>query len=198
MKNRLYVLFGLVLVSCASMKVGKVQVTSVPSGAEVLSFYGKSLGVTPLTLTAEMILGATYGNKIFLLLQTPGFMEREVIFDLHGEDTIEVNLTQLDAKYFTERFMSDFSQKGNEMARELLRIHGMVITRNFDDAEKNLELFQQTYPAIAAAYVLSADVYAARGDLVRAQAYLNRAYSIDKDDPVVLMMIERVKQRSNR
>ncbi len=84
------------------------------------------------------------------------------------------------------------------MVRDLLRIQGLVITRNYDEAEHNLEKFQKSYPNVAASYVLSADLYSARGDLEKAHSYLQRAYSIDKDDPVIPMMMERLKMKAGR
>ncbi len=76
MKHYLSALCCLLVVSCSTLRSSssRVEVTSVPSGAQVSSFYGKVLGVTPLKFTPEMVSNSTYKNKLFLLVRAPVFI----------------------------------------------------------------------------------------------------------------------------
>jgi predicted Zn-dependent protease len=76
------------------------------------------------------------------------------------------------------------------MTRELLRIHGMLMSRQFREAEKALQDYQKSYPNLASVYLLQANVALAAGDRQKAIAFLLRAQSLDPDDPVVARILK--------
>ena len=193
--NWLWMPITFALVSCATLETKQIVIKSTPSGAVVTSTDGKELGKTPLLLSQEDANDLTEAGRMFLSVRAPGYVDREVIFDVHAESSLNVKLTALDEKSFSQRLISDYSEKTNAMARQLLKIHGLVITRNFDQAERSLASFQAVYPNIASSYVMSADVYLAKGDFDKAKNYLLRARTLDQEDPVILMMLEKVKAR---
>ena len=178
--------------SCAGKKA-RVEVTSEPAGAEVVSFEGEKIGSTPLILEGEQLAKATKTGSLAVLISAPGYVERELVVETHGTASYSIRLTRLDRDYFSKRLLNDFAIETNEMARELMQIQGLVLAAKLADAEKALNEFQKKFPNVAASYVLYASIESQRGKGEQARRYLARAREIDPNDPVVIRMLSSVK-----
>ena len=181
--------------SCAGKKA-RVEVTSEPGGAEVVSFDGEKMGSTPLILEGEQLAKATKTGSLAVFISAPGYVERELVVETHGTVSYVVRLTRLDRDYFSKRLLNDFAFEANEMARELMQIQGLVLAGKLPDAEKALNAFQKKFPNVAASYVLFASIESQRGKGDQARRYLARAREIDPNDPVVIRMMNSVKGAS--
>ncbi len=181
-------ILSLSLSSCSSMKP-KVELTSEPSGAEIQTTLGEKIGNTPLTLEGEKLDQITKNGRFQVLVTAPGYLSRELMMEIHGEDAYQLNLRKLDSDYFDKRIVLEFSQPLNSISRELLKIQGLLFAHQYADAEKLLAEFQNKYPTIAGSYVLSAGIEIARGNMEKSNAYLNRARAMDPYDPVVARML---------
>ena len=163
----------------------RIEIHSEPDGAEILALDGTLIGSTPATFSGDILDRISKDDRVLLLVQAPGYMPRQVIFDVHGEDVHKIILSKFDENYFQQRLLKDFHKNVNEMSRELLRIQGSVMVRKLDEAERALEEFQKTYPNIAASYALLGNIEMLRGRPEKARAYLLRGESMDPDDPAI-------------
>jgi tetratricopeptide (TPR) repeat protein len=162
----------------------KVDISSTPPGAQVLALDGSVLGQTPLSLTDEKLERATLEGKLALRLESPGYLERELLLDLSARDTHSITLTPQSSDYFKKALLSDHALNVNELTRELLQIHGLLINQKTDEAEKRILSFQQMYPSVAASHVMLAQVLSKRGKSDEARTHLLRALKLDPNDPV--------------
>lgn len=179
----------LALAATACATTGRVELKSEPGGAEVSNLAGEKLGQTPLSLKDDALAKAVRDGRFAVVLSSPGYADREVLMELHGDDTHTVRLRPLDESYFSQRLLNDFSRESNAMARELLQIQGLLIVKKLDEAEKRLTEFQKRFPNIAASYVLLGNIESARGNAQKARGYLARARQIDPADPVIARLL---------
>ncbi len=170
------------LTGCGSAR--KVDITTSPPGAQVLAIDGTPLGETPLTLTAEKLEKASQEGRLAIRLESPGYLERELLLDLSARDTHAVTLTPQSSDYFKKTLLANYGPNVNELTRELLRIHGLLINQKAEEAEKRIQSFQQTYPTVAASHVMMAQVLSKRGKNSEARMHLLRALKLDPNDPV--------------
>lgn len=175
--------------SCASFSEKRVTIRSIPDSAEVYSSGGKVLGKTPLVLEGQKLDEATRGGRLDVLVHAPKYAERQITFDVLGEDTHEVRLRALDANYFSQRIMEDYGVAANELVRRLLTAQGLAFAGKLPEAEKELLLVEAQYPNLAALYVLKSDIERLRGNEEKARAYLLRARTVDPRDPVATRLL---------
>jgi len=136
-------------------------------------------------IVGENLQRLSKDNRLMVLIEAPGYIPRQLIFDIHGEDVYTVNLSKYDPNYFSERLLKDFHKNANEMSRELLRIQGLLMVRKLDEAERSIDVFQKAYPSIAASYALAANVEMLRGQPEKARAYLLAGEALDNEDPAI-------------
>ena len=182
----------LTVTGCSSIARRSLEVRSQPAGADVTTLSHDKLGVTPLVLSGDSYDRAVRNGKTALIVSHPGYLDTEIVMDTHGEDVHELRMTKLDEKYFSDHLMNDFSTQANEMAKDLLNIHGMLISKKFEEAENLLMEFQKRYPNVASSYVMRANISIVRGNPAEARGYLLRAQSIDPSDPVVERLLGRM------
>jgi len=179
----------LCLIMFCQCSSNQIEVQSTPSGADVLSPEGEKLGQTPLVLSGDTLVKAVRNGRLNLVVTMPKFNTRELWAEPHGDDKYELKLIPLDAGYFTQRFLHEFSPQVNEMARQLLSIQGNLLARKLKDAELGLATLQNQYPNLAATFVLEADLHLIEGDKNKAKASLQRAISIDPKDAAAVRLL---------
>ena len=177
---------SLVGMGCAG---SRVTLKSDPAGAQVQNFRGEVIGTTPLVLQGDRLDQAKRNGRLVLTVSHPQHLQRELVLDVHGEDSYEVALTRLDEDYFHHQLLKHYPRQSNELIRDLLQIQGYLVVNKVNEAQSALSDFQKRFPNIAAAYVLSANVALIKGDKASARSYLLRAQSLDPDDPVVARML---------
>lgn len=183
------------LASCASIGARQVELKTVPEGAVIRSVAGEELGKSPLQLSGDGLTKAMRDGRLKVIVAAPGYSEREVSFDVRGDDSHEIRLTPLDTEYFEKHVLHDFSPQLNQMTKDMLNIQGLVIAKRLPEAEKAIESFQKAFPNVAASYVMAANVELIKGQRDRALANLLRARSIDPKDAVIARMLAGLGQK---
>lgn len=89
-------LAALLLPSCASLSRSRVEVRTVPAGAEVRTIAGEVLGKTPLVLEADALDKARRNGRLAVRVENPGYVSRELDLEVHGENLHELELSKLD------------------------------------------------------------------------------------------------------
>ena len=175
--------------ACSSVGVTKVEIKSNPPAAQVLSLERKVVGVTPLVLTGDILKQNSKEGRVFVILSAPGYVERELFLDVHGDDVHQVTLAKLDENYFIDKILGSLSPEANHMARDLLQIQALLLSKKINEAETGILEFQKRFPNIASSFVLLAGVEMARGNVPKARGYLLRAQSLDPSDPVAARLL---------
>jgi hypothetical protein len=183
---------------CSLLGSKRVDLRTVPAGAEVSLLDGEKLGVTPLVLKGDLIEKASTNGRLELLVSRGGYQTRQLVLDVHGNDRHDVRLTALDQDYFARKALQEFAQPINAMARQLLRIQGLLLVKKLDEAQKLIEEFQKDYPNVASSFVLLANVELLKGRPQKARGYLLRAQSIDSRDPVISRMLGSLPQTKGK
>lgn len=173
------------LSACSSRQL---VVESTPDGAEVRTSSGEVLGKTPLSFESAQLSKVTEDGVVSFRLSASGYVPLSVFTELRGIDTVRVNLTKLDDKYFHEEVAVAYSAQHNELARELLRIQNLVQARKIDEAAARLTTFQEKYPFVATGYLMQANLDLLRKDTDAARLALARARKLDPEDPVIARM----------
>jgi tetratricopeptide (TPR) repeat protein len=181
---------ALVLIaSCAGLGERRITLRTVPDGAEVITAGGKVLGKTPLLLEGDKLVEAIVDGRLDVTLRAPRYVERQIAFDISGDDVHDVRLRPLDEAYFAQRLMEDFGRQANELVRHLMLAQGLAFAGRLQDAERELNEIEKRFPNLAPIYVLRADIERLRGNMSKARAYLLRAKSVDPNDPVVARLL---------
>ena len=153
----------LLIASCGTARKG-LELQSEPSGAQVYSKRGEKLGVTPLRFNDEQLSKSVNDELLTLLVSAPGYTDREVALQVHGNERYLLKLAKLDSSYFAQRFLYEFQPQANELVREIMGIQALIYGRKLPEAERSLDNFQKAYPNIAASYVLRASIESQRGN----------------------------------
>jgi hypothetical protein len=175
---------SLILGGCAGAQK-RVELRTEPTNATVAHVDAGQLGSTPLVLAGDQLERLSREDRLVVTLDSPGYASRELVLDLHGDDSYTVSLSKLDDGYFRQRFLKDYHVKVNEMARALLKAQGLIMTRNLDEAERLLVEFQESYPNVASSYALRGNIELLRGEPEKARSYLLRAEALDPNDPEI-------------
>ncbi|MBY0369934.1 hypothetical protein K2X33_04555 [bacterium] len=179
-------------VGCSSLLSSEVELTSDPVGAHVRTFLGKDLGATPLTLSGDALGEVVQSGKLQVIVSHPGFQERELILDVHAKDAHQVKLKAHDSAFF-EQLMQTYPTQANELIRDILKIQGLLIVKQFDAADAAIQEFQKKYPTVAATYVMQGEIQKSKGNMEMARSFFLRARSLDPKDPVVQRNLELTK-----
>lgn len=174
---------------CAGLGERRITVRTVPDGAEVITAGGKSLGKTPLLLEGDKLVEAIVDGRLDVTLRAPRYVERQIAFDISGDDVHDVRLRPLDESYFSQRVMEDFGRQANDLVRHLMLAQGLAFAGRLQDAEKELNDIEKKFPNLAPIYVLRADIERLRGNMGKARSYLLRAKSVDPTDPVAARLL---------
>jgi hypothetical protein len=174
--------------SCSSDK-SRIEIETEPQGAEISTLAGEKIGVSPLTLEGEALAKFAQKDRIALEANLPGYVKKQMSFDLHGRDRYVVHMNALDENYFSDRLITEYPRQINALVAELLRVQGLLVVNRLDEAETALTAFQKKFPSVAASYVLQANIAESRGQSQQARGYLLRARTLDAGDPVVNRML---------
>lgn len=191
MKLMFILSLALGLVGCAAKTL---RIQSTPPGAEV-KLESTKIGVTPLTLPLNKIPKETAKGFLELTLSSPGYQERQVIVAVDGVRDIRLKLEPLDETYFRRTILAHYKKSANVMVREILLIQGYLVSKKNDLAAESLNKFIQTYPNVAAGYVLQSQLELSRGQKAQAIANLERAATLDADDAVVARLLQHLKEK---
>lgn len=181
--------------ACSTPK-RKLEIKSDPMGADIANRAGEKIGKTPFVLEGDAIAKVEQDGLAFLNLQMPGYEDKSVILEPKTETSMTVKLAKQESEYFKNKTLRDFSPEANRMVRDLLRIQGLVLMKNVEEAQRSLEDFQKQYPYIAATFVMLANVSLMKRDVPSARNYLLRAKTIDPLDPVILRMLKSLEGAS--
>ena len=185
----LIVLLSTAAVACSSIVQRNLELRSNPDGAEVFDLQGKRLGVTPLKLEGDALNSVVKEGRAEVQFRAIGYGSQKLVMDVHGQDVQTVQLNPVEEGEFSLLILDQFSKKTNQLTRELLHIHGLVIGRRLPEAEEALKVFQNNYPGIAAGYALSGNIALLKGNASEARQLFLRAKSLDPYDPVVSRML---------
>ncbi len=169
---------------CASRSV---EVASDPPGAEVQTMGGETLGTTPVILRNEALEKAMSSDGLMAIrLVGPGYLPQALMVEVRGADAYRLQMTKLDDNFFKRYVLRDYTAEHNFMVREMLNIQGLIRTKKFPEAEKQLLGFQERFPTIAMTHVMLSNLALLRGDRVLAKRYLLQAQTLDPEDPIIL------------
>lgn len=183
------------LVACSSAP--KLRIESNPPGATVLSAGGAILGITPLDVPNDKMESIVLNGHFSLFLDKARYVPQLFSGTLQGFHQLTAELKPLDENYFATRFLQDYGEPVNKMARELLQIQSLLFLKKEDEAERRLEAFFKDFPNVAASYVLAANIESSRGRYSKARAHLKRATSIDPSDQVAVRMLRELERTPN-
>ncbi len=184
-KKTTLITFLLVFTAACSGPAKRLTVESEPGGATIRTLTGESMGETPKTFEGAELEKIQRNNSAVFVIKKDGYLPREVHMRLDGEDKYSTKLNRLDDEFFRQIWVNEFPQATNLLARELLSIHGLILSRKLGEAEKRIEDFQKSYPNIASAWVLRSNIATLQNKSKEAQEYLLRAKSLDPADPVI-------------
>ena len=183
------------LQSCAS---SRVEIHSVPEGAELRTLSGEVVGKTPLELSPEQRSKIIDNGIASFRLFSPGYESRLVMVDSSGIRDIKVALPKIDGSFFKSDIAQDYSQDVNRLVRESFGLQKLLMDRKPAEIESKIEAFKKDFPQIAFAHVLAAQVSLAQGKTSEARANLERAKILDPQDPSIdqnLKLLKEVKAK---
>lgn len=148
---------------------------------------GETLGTTPVILRNEALEKAMSSDGLMAVrLVGPGYLPQTLMVEVRGVDAYRLQMTKLDDNFFKRYVLRDYTAEHNFMVREMLNIQGLIRTKKFTDAEKQLLGFQERFPTIAMTHVMLSNLALLRGDRVLAKRYLLQAQTLDPEDPIIL------------
>lgn len=182
--------------SCTS-KPTKVRIESSPTAAEVY-LNNKLISKTPVELDSEKYKTEFAKPYLDIKLSQNGYEGQSVLISTKSVQTFKINLKPFDKLYFESKLLSNFQTEANELVREILQIQGLIVAQQIDQAEEKNTSFLKRYPNIAAGYVLQSSIEMAKDDKAKAVRNLQRALSLDPQDPVVLRALSNLKKGTSQ
>ena len=170
----------LALSACAS---SRVEVSSDPAGAEILSLQGEKLGITPALLSSDQLakLGDDEG-VIRFKLRAEGHAPRWIIADAAGTRGVSVSLPKNDADLFAGEILQDYQPELNQMLRRAFELQRLLAEKKIPQLESKLEKFRKDYPTLAFSHVLAGHLASLQGRKDEARKNLERARALDPRD----------------
>jgi tetratricopeptide (TPR) repeat protein len=176
--------FALIFAAC-STGGKRLTIESEPGGAAIRTAEGELLGETPKTFEGAELEKIQKQDSAIFILKKDGYVPREVQVRIEGDDKYATKLNRLDDEFFKQVWVNEFPKETNSLARELLSIHGLILTGKLDEATRRIEEFQKSYPNLAASWVLRSNIATLQNQKEEARNFLLRAKSLDPADPVV-------------
>ena len=197
MKIRAFVILILALqfVACGTTKT--IRIESNPAGANVF-LNDKKVGASPFDISDSKFKEEFKRGFLEVKLQAKGYEPKNILISTKANQTMKVNLQPYTDDYFAKTVLAEFQASGNQMVRELLQVQGLIVAKMYPQAEEKLKNFMVKYPNIAAGYVLQANLEMNKNEKDQALRNLQRALSLDADDPVVTRMVENLKKASTQ
>lgn len=173
--------------ACASRSV---ELVSEPSGLEIQTLGGETLGTTPVILKNEALEKASSSDGLLAVrFVGPGYLPQTLIVEVRGADSYRMQPIKLDDSFFRRYVLRDFSGEHNAMVRDMLNIQGLIRVKKYAEAEQALVAFQERFPTIALSHVMLANLALVKKDKALARRYLLQAQALDSTDPVILRML---------
>ena len=183
------------LQSCAS---SRVEIHSVPEGAELRTLSGEVIGKTPLELSVEQRSKIIENGIASFRLFSPGYESRLVMVDSNGIRDIKVALPKIEGSFFKSDIAQDYSQDVNRLVRESFGLQKLLIDRKPAEIETKIDAYKKEFPQIAFGHILSAQISLSQGKTSEARANLERAKILDPQDSSIdqnLKLLREVKAK---
>jgi hypothetical protein len=182
--------FCFVLSACAS----RVEIISLPEGAEIRTQGGEVLGKTPLELSDEQESKIVESGIASFRLSAPGRESRLVLADASGLRRIQVALPKVETTLFKSEMAQDYSKDINKVLRDAFEVQRLLMERKGAELQTRVESFKKDYPQAAFGYLLSAQIAISQGKVTEARAALERAKALDPDDPSIDQNLKLMKR----
>ena len=184
----------LVCLLTAACSANRVELRSDAKDVAFRAVGGESLGGSPLVLEGDGLAKARQQDgRLAVQVSAPGYLTREVILDVHGQDVHEIKLTEETPTSFLSDVLPLNKAPVNQIVRELFVIQDLLVARRTDDAQKAVSAFIEKYPAIAAGYVFQANLHLMAGKVNEARLQLLRAKALDGGDSTIQRMLASVE-----
>jgi hypothetical protein len=191
-KKRLIATVGaLVISACAQVQL---TIQSNPSGAEV-DVKNKSIGQTPLTISAADFSKYVDGNFMNITVKKSGYVTKEVYLQPNGISNYNFDLDKVSGENL-KAIPYEYSGLVHEITRDLLTIQGLIFANETDEAKNKLNEFEKLYPNVAAASTLNASIEILKGNYEGAYTYLMTAQKLDPNDLQVQKMLTEINAKN--
>jgi tetratricopeptide (TPR) repeat protein len=183
----------LTMVSCGSIvrTEGIVVVESNPSGANVW-MENEFLGQTPLEIKQAT------GSLNSLRVSHPGFYDSHLNFSSEKFQKVSVSLQKIDGEDFKKIVKQELPQEMNRMVNRLLEVHAKIISKQYQDAETEVNDLIKEYPSVAAPYTLKANILVHQGNIPEAYRNALMAVKLDNRDVTASRLVHYLEERMKR
>ena len=182
------------LSSCGYLKSNNriLKLETTPSGAEIKSHSGASLGKTPISLTGEEIKKFQIGDYLPLSFSKQGFRDNTGFFLIRGLQEYTVPLQKISEKDFGTDIVNKYPKETSNLIKESLEAQGLLILRSFKKAEVIIYSLIKKYPNISPYYTMLASIHMATNKRNKALPLLIQALKLNPNDSTAKKLYDQV------
>lgn len=184
----MFVLFSAAFLFSCAQKYLKID--TQPSGSQLL-IKNEVVGQTPMEINEDLIKKYSESGNLEILVRKDGYFEKGYLIKPMGLESVSIKLTELNSAE-GQKIPINYSNKINQISRDLLVIQGLIFSKNLEQAQNKLTEFNKNNPEVAAGYSLQASIDLLNKKLGPALQNISKAKSIDKNDPHILKLYNQI------